>query len=246
MRRFFLFFIMISVLIEDVYALSSIDSFFELESNTDVVFYNSPSISVDDYIVVESLKEEIIENEGKVYSVIMADILPYSGNEYIILSGNENNKKITVYLSSGENILNYEIPNNAFSLPSKIELDSFMDKNQRVNIIKYYIMSGEELERNISLHMFRINEKTIDFIVEVDYYKEFRGGKSDIIVRTKNIFIDIDDDNSYEMILETIQHIADGRNRREYSVYKYNTKVERYVCIESSWENSRDYSYYFN
>ena len=245
MKYFFLTFIAVNMLALNLYSFN-VERFFTLENETDAVYYNASSINTDEYTFAETLKNEIIGNQNQIYSVIIADIFILEGNEYIILSGNTNNKSITIYSSIGDILVNYEIENSASDMGSKVEFDSFMDKNRKVNIIKYYTMEESNNEKSINLHLFRINESTIDFIAEVEYYRELKNGKTDVFVETNNVFVDVDNDNVYEMILETKQRIEGSRDRVSYLVYKYDNRTGRYICIESLWEDSNNYSSYFN
>lgn len=245
MKYFFLIFISLNILTLGLYSFD-VDRFFTLENEVDAVYYNASSINSDDYMLAETLKNKIIENENEIYSIVIADIFALEGNEYIILSGNTHNKNITVYSSVGDIIINYEIKNSDSDMGSKVEFDSFMDRNKKINIIKYYSMEESNNERSISLHMFRINEASIDFIAEIEYYREVKSGKTDVILETSNVFVDIDNDDTYEMILEVRQRIEGSHDRISYLVYKYDSREGRYICIESSWVNSNDYSSYFN
>lgn len=245
MKYFFLVFIALNILTLDLYSFN-IDRFFTLENEIDAVYYNASSISSDDYILAETLKNKTIENQNEIYSVVIADIFALEGNEYIILSGNVRNKNIIIYSAVGDVIVNYEIKNSDSNMGSKVEFDSFMDRNKKINIIKYYTMEESNDERSINLHMFRINKASIDFIAEIEYYREVKSGKADVFLETSDVFVDIDNDNAYEMILEVKQRIEGSRDRVSYLVYKYDRKVDRYICIESSWENSNNYSYYFD
>lgn len=245
MKYFFLIFISLNILTLSLYSFN-VDRFFTLESEVDIVYYNTSSISRDDYILAETLKNKTIENQNEIYSVVIADIFALEGNEYIILSGNTRNKNITVYSSVGDVIVNYEIENSDSDMGAKVEFDSFMDGNKKIKIIKYYSMEESNNERSINLHMFRINETTINFIAEIEYYREVKSGNTDVFVETSNVFVDIDNDHTYEMILEVRQRIEGSHDRVSYLVYKYDRKVDRYICIESSWGNSNNnYSYLF-
>jgi len=245
MKYFFLIFISLNILTLGLYSFN-VDRFFTLENEIDAVYYNASSISSDDYMLAETLKNKIIDNQNEIYSVIIADIFALEGNEYIILSGNTRNKNITVYSSVGDIIINYEIKNSSSDMGSKVEFESFMDRNKKINIIKYYSMEESNNERSISLHLFRINEASIDFIAEIEYYREVKSGKTDVILETRNVFVDMDNDRTYEMILEVRQRIEGSRDRVSYLVYEYDSRVERYICTESSWVNSNNYSHYFD
>ena len=245
MKYLFLTFIAINMSVLNLYSFN-VDRFFTLENETDAVYYNASSINTDDYTFAETLKNEIIGNQNEIYSVIIADIFTLDGNEYIILSGNTNNKSITIYSAIGDILVNYEIENSASDMGSKVEFDSFMDKNRKVNIIKYYTMEESNNERSINLHLFRINGAKIHFIAEVEYYREVKNGNTDIFLETNNVFVDIDNDNIYEMVLETKQRIEGSRDRVSYLVYKYDNRSARYIITESLWEDAKDYSFYFN
>ncbi len=245
MKYFFLTFIAINLSVLNLYSFN-VDSFFTLKNETDTVYYNTSSINIDDYTFAETLKNEIIGNQNEIYSLIIADIFDLDGNEYIVLSGNTDNKSITIYSSIGDILVNYEIENSSSDKGSKVEFDSFMDKNRQVNIIKYYTMKESNNEKSINLHLFRINESKIDFIAEVEYYREVKNGKTNVVLETNNVFVDIDNDNVYEMILEIKQRIQGKHDRISYLVYKYDNKASRYIITESLWEDSNDYSSYFN
>lgn len=237
--------VFIFVSICNLYSLD-VQSLFNVKEDGEIVYYKTESIDSEDYKKASAIKESLIKQNYKVYSVIISDILDKKGNEYIVLTGGENGKRLIIY--SGEKVVfEYKIENAYEFSKSAVDLCSFFDKNNVIGIIKYYIINELPGRRNIELYMFRASGGNINLVSNIVFYEEISSGKVPVKVQMDNIFVDIDGDGIYEMIVASKENVG-GQERVEYQIYKYDKKTMSYGCVMSSWldEGINDYSQYFN
>ncbi len=227
----------------NLYAID-VESLFNLSNNGDIVYYKSDDINNNDYTQAENLKQNLESKGYKVNSIVIADVLPFEGNEFIALVSSAQGNKICIY-NNGEEEFSYST--DKFGKNTAVDLENFYDKKNEVGIIKYYIINENGKDRDIYMYMFRIDGASIKFIADISFYKEINSMKSSVVTQMDNIFEDIDGDGIYEMLVESRETI-DGRNDRvEYQIYKLSKSKGRYECIMSSWleETPVDLSGYF-
>ncbi len=228
-----------------------IDRFFNNNNSSDVVYYDASSIDTSEYSMAENIRAKYLTSGDIIYSVAIADILPNDGNEIIILLGNELTSKIIVYSSVGVNLFNYKIDSKFDFLQkgSILEIDSFYDDKKKVNIIKYYNIYESEGKRDIDLYIFRIDDDNIKFLLDFRFYQEITSGVTPVKVILDNIFVDIDKDDMYEILIESTSKVIGREDKVNYQVYKYNHKTKEYICVVSEWFSddiySVDYSSFF-
>ena len=213
--------------------LYSIDvqSLFNLSGNGEIVYYKSDNINNAEYTY-------------KVYSIVIADVLPKEGNEFIALVSSAQGDKIYIYNKDNEE---FSYKTDRLGKNAAIDLENFYDKKNEIGIIKYYIINDDGTDRDIYMYMFRIDGASVKFIADVVFYKEINSMKSSVITQMDNIFEDIDGDGIYEMLVESRETIDGGNDRVEYQIYKLSKSKGKYECIMSSWleETPVDLSGYF-
>ena len=231
----------------NIYALD-VNSLFNLESNGDIVYYDgSSSVDSGDYIKADKIKSKLESKNLNVHSIVIADILSHEGNEFIALVSSINGNSIFIYNNKTEDEFSYttdRIGDNA-----SLDLETFFDKKSEINIIKYYVLKTDGVDRDIYAYMFRIEDNKIKFLTDISFYKEINSKKSSVIQQLDNIFVDIDEDGIYEMLVEAKEKVSGRSDRVEYQVYKLNKKRGKYECIVSSWledDSDVDYSVFFN
>ena len=69
----------------NLYAID-VESLFNLSNNGDIVYYKSDDINNNDYTQAENLKQNLESKGYKVNSIVIADVLPFEGNEFNIFS----------------------------------------------------------------------------------------------------------------------------------------------------------------
>ncbi|MEI0491890.1 hypothetical protein R4J17_05535 [Brachyspira intermedia] len=226
--------------------LYSIDvqSLFNLSNNGEIVYYKSEDINNTEYSQAEKLKSELQSKGYKVYSIVIADVLPKEGNEFIALVSSAQGDKIFIYNKENEE---FSYKTDRLGKNAAIDLENFYDKKNEVGIIKYYIINDDGQDRDIYMYMFRIDGASVKFIADVVFYKEINSMKSSVITQMDNIFEDIDGDGIYEMLVESRETINGGNDRVEYQIYKLSKSKGKYECIMSSWleETPVDLSGYF-
>ena len=226
--------------------LYSIDvqSLFNLSNNGEIVYYKSEDINNTEYSQAEKLKSELQSKGYKVYSIVIADVLPKEGNEFIALVSSAQGDKIYIYNKDNEE---FSYKTDRLGKNAAIDLENFYDKKNEVGIIKYYIINDDGQDRDIYMYMFRIDGASVKFIADVVFYKEINSMKSSVITQMDNIFEDIDGDGIYEMLVESRETIDGGNDRVEYQIYKLSKSKGKYECIMSSWleETPVDLSGYF-
>ncbi|MEI0799227.1 hypothetical protein R4Q14_13010 [Brachyspira intermedia] len=226
--------------------LYSIDvqSLFNLSNNGEIVYYKSEDINNTEYTQAEKLKSELQSKGYKVYSIVIADVLPKEGNEFIALVSSAQGDKIFIYNKENEE---FSYKTDRLGKNAAIDLENFYDKKNEVGIIKYYIINDDGQDRDIYMYMFRIDGASVKFIADVVFYKEINSMKSSVITQMDNIFEDIDGDGIYEMLVESRETINGGNDRVEYQIYKLSKSKGKYECIMSSWleETPVDLSGYF-
>ncbi|MCZ9840324.1 hypothetical protein OFR22_12030 [Brachyspira hyodysenteriae] len=226
--------------------LYSIDvqSLFNLPNNGEIVYYKSENINNAEYSQAEKLKSDLQSKGYKVYSIVIADVLPKEGNEFIALISSAQGDKISIYNKDNEE---FSYKTDRIGKNAAVDLENFYDIKNEIGIIKYYVINDNGQDRDIYMYMFRIDGASIKFIADVVFYKEINSMKSSVITQMDNIFEDIDGDGIYEMLVESRETI-DGRNNRvEYQIYKLSKSKGKYECIMSSWleETPVDLSGYF-
>ncbi|MEI0485498.1 hypothetical protein R4K89_00610 [Brachyspira intermedia] len=226
--------------------LYSIDvqSLFNLSGNGEIVYYKSDNINNAEYSQAEKLKSELQSKGYKVYSIVIADVLPKEGNEFIALVSSAQGDKIYIYNKDNEE---FSYKTDRLGKNAAIDLENFYDKKNEIGIIKYYIINDDGTDRDIYMYMFRIDGASVKFIADVVFYKEINSMKSSVITQMDNIFEDIDGDGIYEMLVESRETIDGGNDRVEYQIYKLSKSKGKYECIMSSWleETPVDLSGYF-
>ena len=226
--------------------LYSIDvqSLFNLSNNGEIVYYKSDNINNAEYSQAEKLKSELQSKGYKVYSIVIADVLPKEGNEFIALVSSAQGDKIYIYNKYNEE---FSYKTDRLGKNAAIDLENFYDKKNEIGIIKYYIINDDGTDRDIYMYMFRIDGASVKFIADVVFYKEINSMKSSVITQMDNIFEDIDGDGIYEMLVESRETIDGGNDRVEYQIYKLSKSKGKYECIMSSWleETPVDLSRYF-
>ena len=226
--------------------LYSIDvqSLFNLSGNGEIVYYKSDNINNAEYSQAEKLKSELQSKGYKVYSIVIADVLPKEGNEFIALVSSDQGDKIYIYNKDNEE---FSYKTDRLGKNAAIDLENFYDKKNEIGIIKYYIINDDGTDRDIYMYMFRIDGASVKFIADVVFYKEINSMKSSVITQMDNIFEDIDGDGIYEMLVESRETIDGGNDRVEYQIYKLSKSKGKYECIMSSWleETPVDLSGYF-
>lgn len=221
-----------------------VQSLFNLSNNGEIVYYKSDNINNEEYTQAEKLKSQLQDKGYKVYSILIADILPKEGNEFIALLSSSQGDKISIYNKDKEE---FSYKTDKFGKNAAIDLENFYDRKDEVGIIKYYIINDNGEDRDIYMYMFRIDGASVKFIADISFYKEINSMKSSVITQMDNIFEDIDGDGIYEMLVESRETIG-GRNERiEYQIYKLSKSKGKYECIMSSWleETPVDLSGYF-
>ena len=227
----------------ELYAID-VKSLFNLSGNGDIVYYKSDNINNAEYTQAEKLKSELESKNYKVYSIVIADILPKEGNEFIALVSSSQGDRIFIYNNDNEE---FSYKTDRFGKNAAIDLESFYDKKDEIGILKYYIINDDGVDKDIYMYMFRIDGSSVKFIADISFYKEINSMKSSVITQMDNIFEDIDGDGIYEMLVES-KEIVGGRSERiEYQIYKLSKGKGKYECIMSSWleETSIDLSGYF-
>lgn len=226
--------------------LYSIDvqSLFNLSGNGEIVYYKSDNINNAEYTQAEKLKSDLQSKGYKVYSIVIADVLPKEGNEFIALVSSAQGDKIYIYNKDNEE---FSYKTDRLGKNAAIDLENFYDKKNEIGIIKYYIINDDGTDRDIYMYMFRIDGASVKFIADVVFYKEINSMKSSVITQMDNIFEDIDGDGIYEMLVESRETIDGGNDRVEYQIYKLSKSKGKYECIMSSWleETPVDLSGYF-
>ena len=226
--------------------LYSIDvqSLFNLSNNGEIVYYKSDNINNAEYSQAEKLKSELQSKGYKVYSIVIADVLPKEGNEFIALVSSAQGDRISIYNKDNEE---FSYKTDKLGKNSAIDLENFYDKKNEIGIIKYYIINDDGQDRDLYMYMFRIDGASVKFIADVVFYKEINSMKSSVITQMDNIFEDIDGDGIYEMLVESRETINGGNDRVEYQIYKLSKSKGKYECIMSSWleETPIDLSGYF-
>ena len=226
--------------------LYSIDvqSLFNLSGNGEIVYYKSEDINNTEYSQAEKLKSELQSKGYKVYSIVIADVLPKEGNEFIALVSSAQGDKIYIYNKDNEE---FSYKTDRLGKNAAIDLENFYDKKNEIGIIKYYIINDDGTDRDIYMYMFRIDGASVKFIADVVFYKEINSMKSSVITQMDNIFEDIDGDGIYEMLVESREKISGRNDRVEYQIYKLSKSKGKYECIMSSWleETPVDLSGYF-
>ncbi|MCZ9920579.1 hypothetical protein [Brachyspira hyodysenteriae] len=226
--------------------LYSIDvqSLFNLPNNGEIVYYKSENINNAEYSQAEKLKSDLQSKGYKVYSIVIADVLPKEGNEFIALISSAQGDKISIYNKDNEE---FSYKTDRIGKNAAVDLENFYDIKNEIRIIKYYIINEDGQDRDIYMYMFRIDGSSIKFIADVVFYKEINSMKTSVITQMDNIFEDIDGDGIYEMLVESRETIGGGNDRVEYQIYKLSKSKGKYECIMSSWleETPVDLSRYF-
>ena len=88
----------------NLYAID-VQSLFNLSSNGEIVYYKSENINNADYIQAEKLKSDLEKKGYNVNSIVIADVLPIKGNEFIALVSSSQENKICIY--NNEKIMKY-------------------------------------------------------------------------------------------------------------------------------------------
>ena len=226
--------------------LYSIDvqSLFNLSNNGEIVYYKSDNINNTEYSQAEKLKSELQSKGYKVYSIVIADVLPKEGNEFIALMSSAQGDRISIYNKDNEE---FSYKTDRLGKNSAIDLENFYDAKNEVGIIKYYILNENGQDRDIYMYMFKIDGSGVKLIADISFYKEINSMKSSVITQMNNIFEDIDGDGIYEMLVESREKVVGRNDRVEYQIYKLSKTKGRYECIMSSWleETPVDLSKYF-
>lgn len=241
--KFVLIIIALAIINVQIYAVDA-KSLFNLSNNGEIVYYKSDNINNNDYTQAEKLKYSL-ENQGyNVYSILIADVLPKEGNEFIALVSSINGNKIAVYNNDKEE---FSYSTDKFGKNAAVDLENFYDKKDEVGIIKYYIINDNGADKDIYMYIFRADGSSIKFIADISFYREINSMKSSVITQMDNIFADIDDDGIYEMIVESREKISGRNDRIEYQIYKLSKSKGKYECIMSSWleDTPVDLSKYF-
>ena len=226
-----------------LYAID-VQSLFNLSSNGDIVYYNSDNIDNDEYSQAEKLKNNLKQQGYNVYSIVIADVLPEEGNEFIALVSSLQGDKIIIFSGDKEE---FSYTTDRHGKNAAIDLENFYDQKNEVGIIKYYILNSNGQDRDIYMYMFRIDGSSVKFIADISFYKEINSMKSSVITQMDNIFEDIDGDGIYEILVESREKVVGRSDRVEYQIYKLSKSKGRYECVMSSWleEAPVDLSKYF-
>ena len=238
-----LLFISLLIISIPIYAID-VQSLFNLSNNGEIVYYKSDEINNAEYAQAENLKYDLEKQGYKVYSIVIADILPIEGNEFIALLSSSQGNKISIYNNGNEE---FSYKTDRLGKNAAIDLENFYDKKNEVGIIKYYIINDDGQDRDIYMYMFRIDGSSIKFIADISFYREINSMKTSVITQMDNIFEDIDGDGIYEILVESREKIGGRNDRIEYQIYKLSKSKGRYECVMSSWleESPVDLSRYF-
>ncbi|WP_297207240.1 hypothetical protein [uncultured Brachyspira sp.] len=244
MRKILLITFFTSIIISMQLHAIDVESLFNLSSNGDIVYYNSDNIDNSEYAQAENLKYDLQKQGYNVYSIVIADILPKEGNEFIALVSSLHGDKMLIFNGDKEE---FSYLTDRHGKNSAIDLENFYDRKNEVGIIKYYILNENGQDRDIYMYMFRIDGSSVKFIADISFYKEINSMKSSVITQMNNVFEDIDGDGIYEMLVESREKIVGRSDRVEYQIYKLSKSKGRYECIMSSWleESPVDLSKYF-
>ena len=238
-----LLFISLLILSIPLYAID-VQSLFNLSNNGDIVYYKSDEINNAEYTQAEKLKYDLEKQGYKVYSIVIADILPIEGNEFIALLSSSQGNKISIYNNGSEE---FSYKTDRLGKNAAVDLENFYDKKNEVGIIKYYIINDDGQDRDIYMYMFRIDGSSVKFIADISFYREINSMKTSVITQMDNIFEDIDGDGIYEILVESREKVSGRNDRIEYQIYKLSKSKGRYECVMSSWleESPVDLSRYF-
>lgn len=244
MRKILLITFFTSIIISMQLHAIDVESLFNLSSNGDIVYYNSDNIDNSEYAQAENLKYDLQKQGYNVYSIVIADILPKEGNEFIALVSSLHGDKMLIFNGDKEE---FSYLTDRHGKNSAIDLENFYDRKNEVGIIKYYILNENWQDRDIYMYMFRIDGSSVKFIADISFYKEINSMKSSVITQMNNVFEDIDGDGIYEMLVESREKISGRNDRVEYQIYKLSKSKGRYECIMSSWleDTPVDLSRYF-
>ncbi|WP_300369667.1 hypothetical protein [Brachyspira sp.] len=221
-----------------------VKSLFNLSSDGEIVYYKSDDINNADYTQAEKLKAELQSKGYKIYSIVIADVLPKAENEFIALVSSVQGNKILIYSKDNEE---FSYKSDKIGKNATVDLENFYDKQNEVGIIKYYIINDDGTDKDIYMYMFRIDGSSVKFIADVVFYREINSMKSSVITQMDNVFEDIDGDGIYEMLVESREIVGGNNERVEYQIYKLSKSKGKYECIMSSWleDTPIDLSGYF-
>ena len=122
-----------------IYAIN-VQSLFNLSNNGEIVYYKSGNINNEDYIQAENIKSNLEGKGYKVYSIVIADILPKNGNELIALASSSQGDIIFIYNKDNEE---FSYKTDKLGNNAAVDLENFYDKKDEVGIIKYYIINDK-------------------------------------------------------------------------------------------------------
>ena len=114
-----------------IYAIN-VQSLFNLSNNGEIVYYKSGNINNEDYIQAENIKSNLEGKGYKVYSIVIADILPKNGNELIALASSSQGDIIFIYNKDNEE---FSYKTDKLGNNAAVDLENFYDKKDEVGII---------------------------------------------------------------------------------------------------------------
>lgn len=243
-KKLIFFFIILFFICTNIIFALDVESLFNLKNDGDIVYYKSDDINSVDYKNADNIKQKLNSEGYNIYSIVIADILPSQGNEYIALTSVSNINKIIVF-SKEKIVFSYEAPYTGYN--SALDLESFLDKDSNITIMKYYILIKNDKDREIRTFMFRIDGVNIDLVSDISFYKEINSMVTPVKIQMDNVFADIDGDSIHEMLVESRESIFGRDDLIEYQIYKLSKSKKDYVCIFSSWleDSFYDFSSYF-
>ncbi len=216
-------------------------------NNVDIVYYNGEQeIDMALYSKAYDIKHSNKIKNNEVYSISVADIFDSDGSEIIVIYKEDDVSKIDIYSENSELLYSYSINSDTSSLIGGVlELEEFYNKGSRVNIIKYYRVYESENTRDIYLHIFRVENSEVEHFLDLHFYQEIRSGALGVQVILNSIFVDIDEDDMYEMLIESKSKVMGKEDKINYQVYKYNIRTKKYMNTVSEWDkDEKDYENY--
>lgn len=224
-----------------------LESLFDTKNKSEIVYYNGAALESSDYVNSLKIKESLLKTGNEVYSITIADVLGGNSNQYIAIFQNIETKEKKIAVYSAHNVLfEYKVLSNNDDVKIALDLETFKNKNKNVGVIKLYLMNEYENKKTVDLHLFIAYNNKISLISNIQFYNEVKTLPS-FVSAIDIVFADLDNDGALEMLVSSSQKIA-GRNEKiEYITYKFDYKINNYVCIGSAWyDEAPDYSVYFN
>lgn len=220
-----------------------VDKLFALPKGN-IAYYEGAEINAEDYQRAEALKSSLLKKGARLYSILIVDVLPASGNEFVAVY-NDGRESFAVFSQNGASHFTYNSRFSPINTKGALEIREYDDGRGPLKVINYYVLNNSYEEKTVTLFLFQIRKENIKYVTEIKYYKSKQYAQGGFTTHLENTFADVNGDGVLELLVAKRTQ-TERRNTVQYQMYKYDYKRKIYAYdFELAHENYLNCEKYF-